>query len=500
MDVFVKTPCGILCGEQTEKFAHFLGVPYAAAPIKELRFRKPQPPVPWDGVRWAKQYGNYCPQVGRISSMNPDAHGDEDCLSLNIFTPACDERRRPVVIWIHGGAYLTGCASEPSRQGGQMCVDADIVVVSIQYRLGPFGQVDFASLCPDTGLFDHNCGTWDQVAAINWVIENIALFGGDPSCITLMGESAGGSSVLTLITTPYLRGKIKRAVLGSPAPFLIHSPENGRKAARQVLERLNIPEEDIHLIRQLPTETLIDAVKTTEDSYVNIQPYLIPTGPVVDGDLIPEHPFDAVMHGAADGIQFLMGTTADEGTMFARGKPGDICPTTQTQLQIFWDAHPQLDREKILKLYQKLPLKKQYHELAKEIVFHLPTVALAKHLSKNNDVYVYRFDYAYPIMRMLGLGAVHCTDSVLIFGGERIGILKLYALFCGKIGNELAKEVHHRWCNFISNGDPNIPRCEHWPKHNNQQATYILNRKCVVEYKPAAELLNVYGIVRPYGN
>jgi para-nitrobenzyl esterase len=380
-----------------------------------------------------------------------------------------------------------------------MCIDADVVVVSIQYRLGAFGQVNFAALCEED-LFDSNCGTWDQVAAVNWVVENIASFGGDPACITLMGESAGGSSVLTLITTPYLRGKIKRAVLGSPAPFLIHSPENGKLAAEEVLKCLKLPKTEIHRLRELPAEELIKAVGASIDNYVNTRPYLIPPGPVVDGDLIPEHPYDAVMHGAADGIQILIGTTADEGTMFARGKSGDIFPTAPEQLKIFWDANPLMDREAILKLYETFPEKKLYHELGKEIVFHLPTVALAHRLAQVSDVYMYRFDYAYPVMRMLGLGAVHATDSVLIFGGERIGILKFYALFSGKTGNGLAKEVHDRWCRFIASGDPNLPGDTAWPKYSDRQATYILNHKRTVAHEPAADLQKVYGTIRPYGN
>lgn len=500
MDVMVNTRYGTLCGEQKRGFVHFLGVPYAAPPVGELRFRKPHPVTPWEGIRYAKHYGNFCPQPGNPGSMEPEAKPSEDCLTLNIFTPACDRQRRPVVVWIHGGAYITGCGSEPSRQGGQMCIDANIVVVSIQYRLGAFGQIHFASLCGESDLFDSNCGTWDQVAAVNWVIENISQFGGDPDCVTLMGESAGGSSVLTLITTPYLKGKIKRAVLGSPAPFLIHNEENGKRAAREVLKYLNIPETEIQRVRELPADRLVDAVKAVEDNYVNFQPYLIPTGPVVDRDLIPEHPYDAVMHGAADQIQVLIGTTADEGSMFARGKTGDIFPTTSAQLERFWAQHPQINKDPILQLYADTRKQNLYHELGKEIVFHLPTVSIARHLAPVGDVYLYRFDYAYPVMRMLGLGAVHATDSALIFGGERTGILRFYGLFSGKTGDRLAKEVHDRWCRFIASGDPNPPDRDRWPKYSDHHATYVLDRKCAVAYAPDAQLQKVYGTIRPYGN
>jgi para-nitrobenzyl esterase len=130
----------------------------------------------------------------------------------------------------------------------------------------------------------------------------------------------------------------------------------------------------------------------------------------------------------------------------------------------------------------------------------MATVALADRLAQTADVYMYRFDYAYPVMRMLGLGAVHCTDSVLIFGGKRMGILRFYSLFSGRIGNGLAKEVHERWCRFIATGDPNFPGEHAWPKYSDHRATYILDRQRTVAHAPAATLQKVYGTVRPYGN
>lgn len=500
MDITVKTQFGSLCGEQKKGYAQFLGVPFAKPPVGKLRFRKPQPMEKWDGVRQAKKYANYCFQPIKAETIAKGIHGSEDCLYLNIFTPACDGKKRPVLVWIHGGAYLTGAGSSAAKQGGKMCVRSDIVVVSIQYRLGAFGCVDFASLSGANGKFDTNCGTWDQVAAVNWVIENIGDFGGDPECITLLGESAGACSVLTLMTTPYLKGKIKRVMLDSPAPFLMNSRENGHIAALDVAKRLGIREEEAYKIAELSPEKLTAAVNESEYDFVNHHPYLLPTAPVVDGDLVPELPFDAVMHGAADGIDMLIGTTRDEGTIFATGDKNGIFPGTPLQMDKFFADHPEIDREAITKLYADYPNKKASQEIGKEIFFHLPTLEIAYHMAKYGKVYLHHFDYAFPVFRLLGVGAVHCTNSALVSGEKLTGIYKLYGLFSGRKGRIVSDRVHHYWCNFIATGDPNGHGEPCWPVCAEERETLFLGAECHAEKAPFEEERKAYGVIRPYGN
>lgn len=500
MDVTIKTKSGILCGEQKEGFVQFLGVPFAKPPVGELRFRKPQPMEPWEGIREAKKYADYCFQPIKAETIAKNIKGSEDCLYLNIFTPVCDGKKRPVVVWIHGGAYLTGAGSSAAKQGGRMCRHSDIVVVSIQYRLGAFGCVDFASLSGARGRFDTNCGTWDQVAAVNWVIENIADFGGDPECITLLGESAGACSVLTLMTTPYLKGKIKRVMLDSPAPHLINSRENGHIAALDVAKHRGIAEEEAYRIVELSAEELTSAVNASEYGFVNHRPYLLPTAPVVDGDLIPELPFDAVMHGAADGIEMLIGTTKDEGTLFATGDQNGIFPGTQQQMEQFFSAHPEVDRETILKLYPDYPGKKALQKIGKEIFFHLPSIEIAYHMAERGKVYLHHFDYAFPVLKLLGMGSVHCTNSALTAGVDLTGIYRLYGLFSGKKGKTVSERVHHYWCNFIATGNPNGDGEPYWPECGTERNTLFIDAACHVERAPFEKEREAYGIIRPYGN
>lgn len=497
MDICVQTKLGTLCGEQKEGYSQFLGIPFAKPPVGELRFRKPVPMEPWDGVRQAKEFTAYSIQPGEPERIDKNIKGSEDCLTLNIFTPACDEKKRPVVVWIHGGAYLTGNHTSATKMGGQMCIDSDIVVVPIQYRLGALGCVNFAALSGANGRFDTNCGTWDQLAAVNWVIENIHSFGGDPECITLMGESAGACSVLTLMTSPYLKGKIKRAVMDSPAPHLIHTAENGRIAALDIIRRLGIAEEEAYKIADLPADVLTKAVEESEYDYVNHYPYLIPTAPVVDGDLIPELPYDAVMHGAADGIQVLTGSTRDEATLFAQGNNKDLFPATVEQMDKFFADHPEIDKEKILKLYPDYPSKKSFQEIGKEIFFHLPTVDIAYHMAEHAKSYVFHFDYALPMIKLLGYGAAHCTNSAFTAG---IPIKTFLGWFAGKKGELMRDRVHHYWCNFIATGDPNGNGEPDWPECGMERNTNFLDVKCHVEKAPFEKERQAYGVPRPYKN
>lgn len=500
MDYTVKTKKGMLCGEQKEGFIQFLGVPYAQAPVGALRFRKPRPTEAWEGVKQVKAYGDYCIQPGNGDAA-PGVKGSEDCLHLNIYTPACDEKKRPVVVWIHGGAYLTGSNSNATKFGGHMCRQADIVVAAIQYRLGAFGCVDFASLSGARGRFDTNCGTWDQVAAVNWVIENIADFGGDPACITLMGESAGACSVLTLMTTPYLKGKIKRAVLDSPAPHLMNTRENGRLGALDVLKHLGLKEEEAYKLADLPGEVLTKAVEQSEYGFVRHHPYLLPTAPVADGDLIPELPYDALMHGAAEGIEVLIGTTRDEGTIFAQGSKKDIFPGNKEQMERFFADHPALNKGAVLALYPNLSPKKIYQEIGKEVFFHLPSMEIAERMAEQGGkVYVHMFAYAFPVLRLLGMGAAHCTNSALTFGGKAEGRLKLLGMFAGKTGQELGRFVHENWCRFIAGGDPNGDKEQEWPEYGAEKNTLIIDKVRRVEKAPYEREQKAYGVVRPYGN
>ena len=214
-DLVVRTKAGELRGARENGIAVFRGVPYAAAPVGELRFAPPQPVPAWRGVRDASQDGPIPPQGrSRLAHVMGDFERpqSEDCLTLNIWTPAADSKKRPVLVWIHGGAFASGAGSLPWYSGERFAANGDVVVVSINYRLGALGF-----LCLP-GVSDGNLGLLDQVAALRFVRDNIAAFGGDPDNVTVVGQSAGAASIAILMTMPQARGLFRRAILQS-TPF-----------------------------------------------------------------------------------------------------------------------------------------------------------------------------------------------------------------------------------------------------------------------------------------
>ncbi|HIE83108.1 MAG TPA: carboxylesterase/lipase family protein [Dehalococcoidia bacterium] len=216
MVVTVRTHFGDLRGELQDGVSIFRGVPFATPPVNELRWRAPEPPVPWSGVRNATKFGAPAPQLESPIQVASAYNGmwrafedvSEDCLTLNIWSPDLSDGQLPVMVWIHGGAFNTGAGSQPMYEGSHLAKNNDVVVVTINYRLGPFGYFNHEQ-------FDYNVGCLDQVAALNWVHNEIARFGGDPDNVTIFGESAGGKSVEILLSMPSAKGLFHKAIIQS---------------------------------------------------------------------------------------------------------------------------------------------------------------------------------------------------------------------------------------------------------------------------------------------
>ena len=214
----VETTSGKLIGA-THRGTHvFRGIPFAAPPVGALRFRPPQPVAPWSGVREALTFGPMAPQLpSALEALagNTPLGQSEDCLTLNVWTPACDGAKRPVMVWIHGGGFTTGTAASPWYSGTNLALQGDVVVVTANYRLGALGFMHLADVGGEAWGSSANCGILDQVAALRWVRDNVAGFGGDPDNVTVFGESAGGCSVVTLLATPAAKGLFHKAIAES---------------------------------------------------------------------------------------------------------------------------------------------------------------------------------------------------------------------------------------------------------------------------------------------
>ena len=496
METTVKTRYGLVKGTEQEGALCFLGIPFAKAPVGELRFRRPRPCEPWEGVLDCTSYGHYCPQVGVPMVADKHMTPSEDCLNLNIYTPAADGGKRPVVLFIHGGAYVTGSAADALAVYDRLSGESDIVFVSCHYRLGPLGNIDFSSLSGAGDRFDVNCGTWDQLAALDWVIENISAFGGDPEEITLSGVSAGATAVMTLIASPYVKGKVKRVCMESLCPFLPLTRENGRAAALEVIGRLGIREEEAYKVADLPAEELVKAVNDLEHQYMDIRPYTVPAGPVVDGDLVPELPFDALLKGAADGVDFLLGTTRDEASLFATGmKDMDVLPVKEEQVDRYYRDNPAADKEKQLSLYPKYPSFRSFQHLGKEIFFHSGVMALAEGLSRRgNDVYLYHFEWSPLLLKMFTLGAMHGLTNAML-SGKKNGLM---VLFSGPKGRRVTSILQKHWISFYRTGDVN-EGTEEWKSYGEEKNTFCISDRPVLKQDPFRKEEEAFRGTRPYG-
>jgi len=266
MATIVETHCGRLEGREEAGLQLFRGIPYAKPPVGARRFGAPEPVSPWAGVHKAFEFGASAPQQSMLLPLPGMSVGamDEDCLSLNVYTPSADAGRRPVMVWIHGGGFVIGSGSQPIYDGAPLARRGDVVVVTINYRLGLLGFLYLKDLCPDLRDTVGNAGIRDQVLALEWVRDNVAAFGGDPGNVTIFGESAGGMSVGTLLGMPAARGLFARAVPQSGAAHNVHSRETATKVAAHFLEELGLsPSDAPGKLREVPPDKLLDSHQQT---------------------------------------------------------------------------------------------------------------------------------------------------------------------------------------------------------------------------------------------
>lgn len=293
----------------------FKGVPYGAPTSGARRFRPPAPPEPWTGVRNAFVFGPICPQHvygrgarPRLLDMPQYDYSDEDCLVLNVWTPGVgDGVRRPVMVWLHGGAFLMGTANRPATWGANLARRRDVVVVSVHHRLHALGHLDLSAY-GDEYAESANVGMLDIVAALRWVRDNIAEFGGDPACVTVFGQSGGGAKVATLLAMPAARGLFHRAIVQSSSG-VINDAEKSERLSARFLDALGITAANLHLLEELPVERLVAAA--TEVSAAPLNPG-DDWRPKVDGVTILQKPFDGALPEPAADVPIMLGGARHE--------------------------------------------------------------------------------------------------------------------------------------------------------------------------------------------
>ncbi|MFN0148272.1 MAG: carboxylesterase/lipase family protein, partial [Dehalococcoidia bacterium] len=424
----VSTTAGHLRGAAEGALHVFRGIPFAKPPVGDLRFRAPQPPEPWTGVRDALAFRPAALQVaspvGAALAMDIDAT-DEDCLYLNVWTPS-PEGRRPVMVWVHGGAFVIGSGSQPLYDGSGLAARGDVVVVTLNYRLGLFGFLHGKTLCGDALDSTGNEAILDQVAALRWVRDEIAAFGGDPDNVTVFGESAGAISVAALLGMPAARGLFQKAILESGSANLVATATAASETAAKILAHFGLEPAEAHRLRAIPAADLLEA-----QTAVTPRTSGVAYGPVIDGDVLPRSPFDAVAAGETRGVALLGGTTMDELKLFAFMDPG-VFQLDEDGLQARIEAVLPGRGAAAIATYRSAregrgePVTpfETYEAIMTDNAMRYPVNRLLElQAAHTPQVYAYLFTHPSPSLGGM-LGACHAIDLPFVFGTYGLEAMK----------------------------------------------------------------------------
>lgn len=473
------------------------GIRYAAPPLGVLRFRAPQPPQPWTEPADATRFGKACPQPPVPNfPMNLGAGQDEDCLTLNVWAPSGSSPGdgKPVMVWIHGGAYVLGSGSQPYYNGRRLSADGDVVVVTCNYRLGAFGFLDVPG-------FDTNVGLRDVIAALGWVRDNIAGFGGDPDRVTVFGESAGAGIVTTLLATPAAQGLFAGAIAQSSPATSVYDRSRAQKVTEQVLEFLDIPAGEEHRLASVPSPALIAATKKVFDEVPVRNPGTLAFVPIVDGELLLDYPVAMARAGRTHPVPLVIGTNKNEAALF-RLMRSPLMPITPRAITSMFNQiageQPDLQlptEEQLGSAYGVKNGTTRGLNIASDVGFRMPSVWFAEGHNAVAPVYLYRFDYASPLMKMLLVGAAHATELPYVWG--TLGAPQDMTLKLGgaKTAKAVSKRIRTRWVNFAATAKPSgAPGQPEWtPYQDSDRACLMIDHRDRVAHDVDAHIRNAWG-------
>ncbi len=493
-DVVATTRYGKVRGVSEGEVRVWRGVRYARAPHGELRFRAPQPLEPWAGIKDATQFGPASPQAElRIPGLFafPSESIGEDCLSLNIYAPAADGKKRPVMFWIHGGAFLLG--SGAPYKGGGFVRNGDVVVVTINYRLGPLGFLALKDVSPHAEAFDTNVGLRDQIAALQWVKENIAEFGGDPERVTVFGESAGGSSITCLLGVPSAAGLFGRAIVESAPPDLMYDRQTAADAARRYLRFVGVSPDNLAPLLMMPLKQLIGVVRRFSSDVYKTLPGNMAFQPVIGDDLMPRHPLTAVAEGSATNVPLIIGSNHDETALFIASKP-PIVPITPKLVHHLFERTAPGKEAGVVAAYPDYPRKKALIALTTDSMYRVPAIRIAEAQSAYAPTWMYRFDWTSWPLRASGFGACHALELLFVFDAFSSPVGRLAtALPSRRQVRSLARRMQRAWINFAVTGDPNGADSAPWASYDAQsRVTMLFNTKDSVVRDPEAHQRKVW--------
>lgn len=454
------------------------GIPYGADTGGEYRFKPPRPAPRWDGIRDCGNFGAIAPQT--TYSWTDKIIGSEDCLNLDIVRPDTEEQL-PVVVYLHGGSFIVGASHLGMLQGHHLAAAMNVVYVSINFRLGVLGYLDLRSIPGDAAA---NPAVMDQLLALEWVRDNIAAFGGNPDNVTLMGESAGGAAVLTMMAVPRAHGLFHRAIAQSPPIGMIHSKAQSQFWARELVNRMALPRmTDLGALRQAHFSEVVRAGQSMmwrSKELLHLNSCFAPT---VDGKLIPQHPLDAFEQGKQAQVPLLIGTNSDEAS-FSRFLYMREAARSRAAVRLL-SSFDNKSAEDVVAAYNGAASRHDFAQLVTDALFWAPTVRVASSHSRTQPTWMYRFDYSTNVLRKLGLGAMHSMELSNIFGdpdASRMSILTRWGDTTAMDG--LTKQMQAQWASFMRDGEV----LGDWPRYSADadRLTKVFDHPSRIEKDPRA--------------
>lgn len=484
----VETSAGRLLGADNNGVKIFKGVPYGAPPVGNLRFKAPQPAAKWTGVKEALKYGHAAPQGASLLPETPRGTGfslqgegaafSEDCLYLNVWTPALNAGKRPVLVWLHGGGFSTGSGGSILYDGTNMARTQDVVVLTINHRLNVFGYLDLSFANADYAD-SSNAGMHDIVLALKWVKENIAAFGGDPSNVTLFGESGGGRKVSTLMAFPPAQGLFHRAIVQSGSALRSASKENGAERAQRFLSELQLKATDIDRLFSLPPEALLAAGNKASREFGQFRP-------TAGSPSLPAHPFDPVAPAMSANIPMMIGTNLTEAS-FAMGRDPRILALDEAgvieRVKALVPADQAADVFATYKrIYPNLSPSDILFRVATDRGYFLDSTIQAERKAAlgKAPAYLYSFNWEQPLTE----GRTHVPH-----GSEIAFVFNNVQLARGANPEKLAATMCATWAAFARTGNPSNELLGDWTPYNaTARPTMIFDKECRVENDPRGEL------------
>jgi len=476
----VRISSGMLRGtvEGDEGELHvFKGIPFAAPPVGDLRWRPPQRAASWEGVRDCFEFGNAAaqrpsPLTDAFPGMKLDADTSEDCLYLNIWAPtAASDEPRPVMVWIHGGGYEMGAGSQGLYNGANLARKG-VVIVTINYRLGGLGFLAHPALSRESSHgVSGNYGILDQIESLKWVQENISAFGGDPNRVTIFGESAGGGSVFALLCSPLAKGLFHRAISES-GPILnwshlgdsIYGYPAAEEDGAKMAESLGVDggENAAAALRALDVDGLLEITANEErPATIDFRSAVLRMAPIVDGWVIPDDPMTIFEQGKQHDVPLIVGCNRDEATMFTMTTrlPTTVEAYTETMAsqlgehaEAFSAAYPVANRKDI---------RKAVNELFGDLIFVAPARFVARNMGNvPSQAYAYHFNKVPPGTSGMLLGSHHAAEIPYVFGQLHLS---------PKVSDDdlrTAESMMNYWVQFATTGNPNRKGLPAWPSYD----------------------------------